>query len=78
MTLRAKPIAAQSHAKLPLSELLAMSTELTDLERNCARAIVHMFENGRPVGGYGIVTLLFGDAGQQTYSDVPCPRESGE
>lgn len=54
-----------------------MSTELTDLQRKVAQAIVHVFETGRPVGGYGMVTLLPGDTGHLTYGKLQTTLGSG-
>lgn len=54
-----------------------MSTELTDLQRKTAQAIVHVFETGRPVGGYGMVTLLSGDTGHLTYGKLQTTLGSG-
>ena len=50
---------------------------LTDLQRRTAQAIVHVFETGRPVGGYDTVTLLPGDTGHLTYGKLQTTLGSG-
>jgi chitosanase len=40
---------------------------LTELQKKTAKAIVNIFETGRPLGDYSKVTLLQGDTGHLTY-----------
>lgn len=50
---------------------------LTDLQHKTAQAIVHVFETGRPTGGYDTVTLLPGDTGHLTYGKLQTTLGSG-
>ncbi len=50
---------------------------LTDLQRRTAQAIIHIFETGRPVGGYDTVTVLPGDTGHLTYGKLQTTLGSG-
>lgn len=50
---------------------------LTELQRKTAQAIVHIFETGRPIGGYDTVTLLPGDTGRLTYGKLQTTLGSG-
>jgi chitosanase len=50
---------------------------LNDIQRLTAQAIVNIFETGSPVGDYGKVTLIKGDAGHLTYGRSQTTLSSG-
>jgi len=50
---------------------------VNDLQRNTAKAIVNIFETGRPGGDYGAVTLLKNDPGHLTYGRSQTTLASG-
>ena len=39
----------------------------TDLQKRTIQAVVNVFETGLPLGDYGRVTVMEGDAGHLTY-----------
>ena len=51
--------------------------ELTDIQKRTAKAIINLFETGKPLGNYGQVTLLAGDSGQLTYGRSQTTLASG-
>ena len=50
---------------------------LTELQKKTAKAIVNIFETGRPLGDYSKVTLLQGDTGHLTYGRSQTTLGSG-
>ena len=50
---------------------------LTELQKKTAKAIVNIFETGRPLGDYSKVTLLQGDTGHLTYGRSQTTLASG-
>jgi chitosanase len=50
---------------------------LSDLQKQSIQAIVNVFETGRPLGDYGLVTLLPGDSGHLTYGRSQTTLASG-
>ena len=52
-------------------------TELSELQKKTAQAIVNIFETGRLQGDYGKVTLLAGDSGHLTYGRSQTTLASG-
>lgn len=50
---------------------------LSELQKETAKAIVNIFETGKPRGDYGRVTLLMGDSGHLTYGRAQTTLGSG-
>lgn len=50
---------------------------LSDIQKEAAKAIVNIFETGRPRGDYARVTLLAGDSGHLTYGRAQTTLGSG-
>ena len=50
---------------------------MEELQKKTAQAIVNIFETGRPLGNYGSVTVVAGDAGHLTYGRSQTTLASG-